>query len=71
MAYLESTPLELSNDVKFVEILVKTAVNTIQYSKQFTYARRSHDRVQPPLDGTRLSPPVVGVARGWPVRLIF
>ena len=23
-AYLESTPLELSNDVKFVEILVKT-----------------------------------------------
>ena len=32
--------------VNFVEILVKTIIeNTLQY----TYARRSHDRVQPPL----------------------
>ena len=32
-AYLESTRLELSNDVKFVETLVKTTENTLQYSK--------------------------------------
>ena len=51
MAHLESTPLELSNDVKFVEILAKTTENTLQYSEppyKFTYARRSHDHVQPP-----------------------
>ena len=51
-AYLESTQPELSNDVKFVDILVKTTENTLQYSKppyKFAYARRSHDRVQPPL----------------------
>ena len=40
------TLLELSNDAKFVEILVKTTENTIRYSKP---PRRSHDRVQPPL----------------------
>ena len=52
-AYLECTLLELSNDVKFVEILVKTAENTIRYSEppyKFAYACRSHDRVQLPLD---------------------
>ena len=32
-AYLESTPLKPSNDVKFVEILVKTTENTLQNSK--------------------------------------
>ena len=31
MEYLESTPLELSNDVNFVEILIKTTENTLQY----------------------------------------
>ena len=47
-----STPLELSNDVNFVEVLVKTTENTLQYSKppyKFAYACRSHDLVQPPL----------------------
>ena len=49
MAYLESTPLELSNGV---EILVKTTENTLQYRKppyKYAYTHRSHDRVQPPL----------------------
>ena len=52
MAYLASTPLELSNDVKIVEILLKTTENTLQYSEppyKFAYARRLHDHVQPPL----------------------
>ena len=43
-AYSESTLLELSNDVKFVEILVKTTENTLQYSKP-PY-KFGHDRVQ-------------------------
>ena len=49
---MESTLLELSNDVKFVEILVKTTENTIRYSEppfKLAYAHRSHDRVLPPL----------------------
>ena len=52
VAYLESSLLELSNDVKFVEILVNTTENTIRYSKPpyiFAYACRSHDCVQSPL----------------------
>ena len=50
MAYLESTPLELQ--MMSIEILVKTTENTLQYSEppyKVAYARRSHDRVQPPL----------------------
>ena len=31
-AYSESTPLKLSYDVKFVEILVMTGEKTLQYS---------------------------------------
>ena len=42
-AYLESTLLELSNDVKFVEILVKTSKNTIRCSKHSpTYTHVGH-----------------------------
>ena len=56
-----STLLELSNDVKFVEILVKTTENTIRYSKlpyKFAYTCRSHDCVQLPLAKT---------SERWPV----
>ena len=59
-----SSPLEPLNDVEFVEI--KTTENTLQYSKppyKFTYACRSHDRVQPPL-GTRPRVPILNQGVG-------
>ena len=48
-------PLELSNDVNFVEILVKTAENTCKPPYKFAYKIMSHDRDQSPLGKTILA----------------
>ena len=46
----EATPLELSNDVDFVDMIVKTTENTFQHSLPPYIMHVSHMiRVQPPL----------------------